>query len=91
MRSFVIILFTRFHCGDQLKKDGVDKACSTHDKMRNTREISVVKPERRGQLGPLGVDEKVLLKWILKQQYVRMRIGFIWLRIGISGGFLLTR
>jgi hypothetical protein len=41
-------------------------------------------------LGNIGIDRKTILKMILKKQYVEVELhtGFIWLRIGISGGFL---
>jgi hypothetical protein len=33
----------------------------------------------------LGVDGRIILKWILKKWSVRMLFGFMWLRIGSSG------
>jgi hypothetical protein len=42
----------------------------------------VGKPEGRRPLGEdLGVDERMILKWI-----VRRYVGFVWLRIGIHVG-----
>jgi hypothetical protein len=32
--------------------------------------------------------QKLILKWISGKQGLGMWIGFIWLRIGIGGGFL---
>jgi hypothetical protein len=32
-----------------------------------------------------------ILKWILERQYEMEGIGWIWLRIGASGGLLRTR
>jgi hypothetical protein len=34
------------------------------------------------------VDERILLKWILKKQGVRMMDWILWLRICSSGGLL---
>jgi hypothetical protein len=42
----------------------------------------------RDHLVDIGVDRRFLLKWILKKQGARMWTGFIWLRIGSSGGLL---
>jgi hypothetical protein len=41
-------------------------------------------------LGDLGSDGKTILKWIKKEQDVRMWIEFIWLRIEFSGWHLQT-
>jgi hypothetical protein len=37
-------------------------------------------------LGDKGRDGRVILKWILKKQDMRVRIGVIWVRIGTSNG-----
>jgi hypothetical protein len=39
----------------------------------------------------LGVEGKMILECILGKQAWGLRIGFIWLRIGTSGGLLWTR
>jgi hypothetical protein len=36
----------------------------------------------------LGADERIILKWILRKFVWRVCIGFVWLRIGTSGGLL---
>jgi hypothetical protein len=36
----------------------------------------------------LGVDGRIMLEWILKKCVVSVRTGFIWFRIGTSGGHL---
>jgi len=41
-------------------------------------------PEGRSPLG-LGVDEVIILKWILKESVGRTWIGLIWLKTGTSG------
>jgi hypothetical protein len=38
--------------------------------------------------GDIGVDGKVVLKWILVKQYLCVCIGFISLRTRNDGGFL---
>jgi len=42
----------------------------------------------RDNLKDISVDEMTELKWFLKKQHTRLLIGFIWLRIGTSGGLL---
>ena len=39
-------------------------------------------------LGDLGVDERIILKWILKKRDEESWTGLIWLRIGTGGGRL---
>jgi hypothetical protein len=36
----------------------------------------------------VGVDGKIILKWILGDWGVKVWTGFIWLRIGTNGGLL---
>jgi hypothetical protein len=36
----------------------------------------------------VGVDEKIILEWILEKYGGKFWTGFIWFRVGISGGHL---
>jgi hypothetical protein len=42
----------------------------------------------RNHLEDLGFNEGIILKWILGKYGGKVWIGFIWLRIGTSGGLL---
>jgi hypothetical protein len=39
-------------------------------------------------LGDLGVDERILLKWIFERWGGEAWTGLIWLRVGTDGGIL---
>jgi hypothetical protein len=46
------------------------------------------KPEGKRPVGRLCINGKIVLEWILQNSGGKMWTGFIWLRIGISGGIL---
>jgi hypothetical protein len=54
---------------------------------RNEYTLLVGKFKKKGaHLENLGEEERMILKWFLKQQNGRAWTGLIWLRIGVSGG-----
>jgi hypothetical protein len=61
-------------------------ACSTHGRDEKTYQNFIRKPEGKGTLGHLGVDGRITLEWILGKYGGNLWTGFIWLRIGTSGG-----
>jgi hypothetical protein len=42
----------------------------------------------RNHSDDLGVNGRIILEWILEKQGGKLRIGFIWLRIGTRGRLL---
>jgi hypothetical protein len=63
-------------------EDVIAEACSMQG-----REKIPKKPENfneRDFLKNVGIDGRIILKWILNEHDHGMWIGFIWLRIGIS-------
>jgi hypothetical protein len=46
------------------------------------------KPEGKRPVGRLEIGGKIILKWILEGYDSVVSAGFIWLRIGTSGGLL---
>jgi hypothetical protein len=50
--------------------------------------ILLGRPEERRPLGRLGIDERIILKWILKRWDGWAWTGLSWLGIGTGGGLL---
>jgi hypothetical protein len=53
---------------------------------RNACRVLVGRPEKRSHWKDIDVDGRTVLKWILDKEDE----GLDWLRIGTSGGLLLT-
>jgi hypothetical protein len=51
--------------------------------------VLVGKPEGKNHYKDLDVGGRIILRWILEKQDGVVWTGFIWLRIGTSGGGLL--
>ena len=49
------------------------------------------KVRERDHLEDTGVDEKVLIKWILRKSVDKTWTGLIWLRLGAVGELVCTR
>jgi hypothetical protein len=56
--------------------------------IKNGYTILEDKPKDERHLGDKDVDEKIILKWILKKQDLSVWTGLNWLRIWTSDGFL---
>jgi hypothetical protein len=50
--------------------------------------VLVGKPERKRPLRDPGVDERIILRWILRKYDVGLWTGLGWLRIETGGGHL---
>jgi len=54
----------------------------------NTYRVWVGKPEDRGHLEGLGIEEIIILKWMLKKRDGKAWAELLWLSIGTSGRLL---
>ena len=55
---------------------------------RGIYRVFMGKPEERDHLGDPGVDERIILRWIIRKQDVGVWTGLSWLRISTCGGQL---
>jgi hypothetical protein len=69
------------------REDEMGETCSSHSEVKNTYGVLVGKPEGKRPLGGPKTEWNDSIKTLLKQD-VRVRTGFIWFRIGNSGGLL---
>jgi hypothetical protein len=56
--------------------------------IRNLYSILVGKSEGKSPLEDLGIDDRIILEWILGKYCEKVRTGYIWLRIETGGGLL---
>jgi hypothetical protein len=56
--------------------------------MKRHTEVCSIDLQGRAHSRDLGVDGRVILKWIFKRLDGKVWNGFIWLRIGTSGELL---
>jgi hypothetical protein len=83
-------LYTIVKClwGILIKEEEVNCSCSTHGMMANAYSILPAKSVENNCLGSIGVDGRIILKWILKKLDVNVRTRFTWLWVGNSVGVL---
>jgi hypothetical protein len=56
--------------------------------MRNAYKVLVGEPKGREHFEDLGVDNRIILEFILGKQNEKLWTAFIWLRIGTNGRLL---
>jgi hypothetical protein len=61
---------------------------STHGRDEKCVQYFFEKPEGKRHSEDLGVDGRIMLEWILGKLGEEVSTGFIWLRVGTSGGLL---
>jgi hypothetical protein len=61
------LLLTKCFSGDKIKKNGMGGTCSIYGGERGVYRILVGKPEEKDHLEDVGVDRKIMLRWIYRQ------------------------
>jgi hypothetical protein len=74
--------------GDQIKEHETVRACSKNGMDEMHTKIESRNGKERDYLEYLGVDGRIISRWIFKKVSVKLWAGFIWLRIRTSGGIL---
>jgi hypothetical protein len=91
MRSFVTCTLHQILLGEQIKEYEMGAACSAHGRddkcVQNIGRETWMKETTQNR----HLDRRIILDWILSIYGVKLWTGFIWLRIGTSGGHLWTR
>jgi len=78
---------THYCSGDQIKKNGIGRACSIHGGGVYTGFWWGNLRERDHLEGP-GIGGRIILSWIIRRWDVGACTGTVWLRIWTDGGHL---
>jgi hypothetical protein len=71
----------QYCAGDKIEKNEMGRACSAYGEGRGVYRILVAKPVGKNHWGDLGVDWRIILKWIFRTWAVKVWTGLRWIRI----------
>ena len=89
MRTLMIVLLSHYGLGNKIENNEFGGACSADGgEERLMQGFGGETLGERDHLEDPGVDEKIILRWILRNWDVGVWTGSSWLRIGTGGGHL---
>jgi len=59
--------------------------------IQSVQKSFITTPEGKNHLGDMGIDGRIIFKYIFEKQSMQLWIVFIWLRIWLNSKLLCTR
>jgi hypothetical protein len=84
----VLVLLPKYYLFDQIKKNEMGGACGAYGRQERCRVFWWGNLKERNPLEDLGVDGRVVLKWISKKWGGQAWSGFMGRKTGTGGGLL---
>jgi len=85
----LFVLHTQYCSGDKIEKNEMGRTCSAYGgKGEAYTGLWWGNLRERDHLGDLGVDGRIILRWIFRKRDVGIWTGSSWLWIGAGGGHL---
>jgi len=87
-RALWSVLLTKYYSGDQIKMNDLDGACGMYGRKERCIQGFSGEMRERNQLEDLGIDGRIILKWMLRKWGGGLWTGLIWLKIRTGGRLL---
>jgi hypothetical protein len=85
--AFCSVLLTKCYAGDRIRSE-ICRECSTDVSREVHRGYWCGNLRERDHLEDIGVDRRIILRWIIRKWDMAVWTELLWLRIGTGGGLL---